>query len=1363
MGRSTKKSTGVRLAALVAAVLAVALAGIAVPTAPASAATVAGSLTLRPSARVAGESSVARGALPPKHARQVRLQRLIGTTWRTLTMKTSSSTGTFSFTLRTPSRTSKYRVYAPRTTIGGVVRRAVVTPTRTLTVQTQTASISAPTSLAISTTGTVTGTFRPIRVGRPVTLQRLASGSWTAVASRTQNSNGSASFSVSRASAGSTTYRVVTGAWRGAAAKATGSRTISFFQPPDSTAPGAVTDLTVTANDLSGISFSWTNPTAADLSFVELRRAVGPTPPSTSSAGEYVTDVFPPDHSATDFFIDVDTQYSYAFFAQDDAGNVGPGTSITVTSAGPPPGQVSNVTAPTVTATSVGLSWENPTDEDFAGVRIRRLAGSAPPASPTAGTLVGNAAAPATSFTDTGLSALSQYSYALFAYDDDGNFADGVPVTVTTPDGTPPGPVTALSATGVTPSSASFSWTNPTAGDFAGVRVRRAVGSTPPASPTAGTQAADVAKPGTTFTDTGLSPGTHYSYAFFAYDEARNYASAATAGATTTSASSGEWLQNRAGPEQNSWSPAETLLNTGNATSVAEEWDEAPGAPVISGTSAWVYGTDQFGGSSVRVYDLTTGALSDEFQTNGCSAGSIALTSSVVVVSCGGSYRGYSRTSGHVLLWDIDETDPGHSFQSFLLSADTLVARSTDRVAAYSLADGQRLWQQLLPSGATTLYDVAVSGTTVLVAYDDRLRALSLGTGGQLWSVTGAGSAEVVASGAWAYVHDADSVQRYAVADGEAGWSVSPEFGVYRLLAGDGDTVYVWSAVFDFGPPEPSILRALRSSDGSERWAYNVPTRVRDVAVTGDLFWLTTSQIFSQGRYSALIAVSRSTGAEVKRIEFEDNIYSSQFAVGAGKVLFSQGGSAGNPAPARLRVFGTGGVLPRITSGVLTLGRVGTPYTHQLTSVAGAGGVTWSVVGGSLPGGLSLSGAGLLSGTPTGAGTSQLTVRATAGNSRSSQLTMPLTVVASGTPAWTSAGRDGTRNPFEPGTGALDVDDAATIGPRWTTQTPGSANHFAPWNVVAVGARIYTVTPDGLLAAYDSTGTTAARAPLWTAHGDEAATFNGRVVHAGDRLLVRGTDGGLYAFDATTGTRLWRTAETTLVDDPVVVDGTVVVRTTDARLRAFSLSDGSASWGGVPSELSGITTSPASDGTRLFVVAGCALSALDPATGAELWHADMLGKLLDNCFTLEAAAPIVVGGKVYATEIGSKLVADAANGTVLKRFRVGDWDYSQPVLVGNVLLYWGDDAIAAYDTTSDRVVWKKPWVVGNGSAIPNLSAAGDLVLVTNTTGIVGIDRRNGETVWDGGTISTWTVTATVGGSRIFVATLDGVRAWGPPS
>ncbi|MGI8761621.1 MAG: carboxypeptidase regulatory-like domain-containing protein [Jatrophihabitantaceae bacterium] len=98
-------------------------------------------------------------------------------------------------------------------------------------------------------------------------------------------------------------------------------------------------------------------------------------------------------------------------------------------------------------------------------------------------------------------------------------------------DTTPPGPVTGLTATAQGSTSIELTWTNPTAADFAGVKVCRS--TTAGTQPSTCTALTTVAAPGATYTDHGLSPATQYYYTLFAFDGVPNYSTAASATATT--------------------------------------------------------------------------------------------------------------------------------------------------------------------------------------------------------------------------------------------------------------------------------------------------------------------------------------------------------------------------------------------------------------------------------------------------------------------------------------------------------------------------------------------------------------------------------------------------------------------------------------------------------------------------------------------------------------------------------------------------------------------------------------------------------------------------------------------------------------
>ena len=90
---------------------------------------------------------------------------------------------------------------------------------------------------------------------------------------------------------------------------------------PDTTAPGPVTGLAVDGVTANSVSLSWTNPADADLAEVILRRAEGSVAPADPDAGTGVVLDDPLAEAVTDAGLATDTEYSYAVFTRDGAGN----------------------------------------------------------------------------------------------------------------------------------------------------------------------------------------------------------------------------------------------------------------------------------------------------------------------------------------------------------------------------------------------------------------------------------------------------------------------------------------------------------------------------------------------------------------------------------------------------------------------------------------------------------------------------------------------------------------------------------------------------------------------------------------------------------------------------------------------------------------------------------------------------------------------------------------------------------------------------------------------------------------------------------------------------------------------------------
>ncbi|MBI4465694.1 MAG: putative Ig domain-containing protein, partial [Acidobacteria bacterium] len=102
---------------------------------------------------------------------------------------------------------------------------------------------------------------------------------------------------------------------------------------------------------------------------------------------------------------------------------------------------------------------------------------------------------------------------------------------------------------------------------------------------------------------------------------------------------------------------------------------------------------------------------------------------------------------------------------------------------------------------------------------------------------------------------------------------------------------------------------------------------------------------------------------------------------------------------------------PSITTTSLPSGTQNTTYSATLAATSGATPYTWSIASGSLPAGLTLAAsAGVISGTPTGTGTNNFTVKVTDINSQAATKALSLTVNAPPPSITTTALPSGTQN-----------------------------------------------------------------------------------------------------------------------------------------------------------------------------------------------------------------------------------------------------------------------------------------------------------------------------------------------------------------
>ena len=400
------------------------------------------------------------------------------------------------------------------------------------------------------------------------------------------------------------------------------------------------------------------------------------------------------------------------------------------------------------------------------------------------------------------------------------------------------------------------------------------------------------------------------------------------------------------------------------------------------------------------------------------------------------------------------------------------------------------------------------------------------------------------------------------------------------------------------------------------------------------------------------------------------------------------------------------------------------------------------------------------------AGTKRVRIRVNASNGRSSARFVTLQAVQTGTPDWSMLGRDATRNPFEVSVPSLDVDTAPTLGFRWKTALPGPANtqYNSP---VTVGTRLYDVGVDGVLRAWETTGSTTNRPALWTADpetgADPASSFVASPVVASDRLIVLDAQTHLNAVRASDGVPLWRTTDpvsTSYLNPPLVVGSSILVITQTGGVKAYSAATGAPLWGGAETSAADdfMSTSLSSNGTLAYTVTGCELYALNVSTGAIVWHTPMSAPLNPACsfFIDYSPPPIVVEGVVYASTPWGLMSADATTGAPLTRIAAGA--RGSHLVVGGVWMFLRDETLYAVDAGSGEVLWKTREVTNLGG----LAASRDLVVAQTYYGqMVGLDRVTGDKVWEAagsGASGAWPA---IGAGRIFATTNEGVYAYGP--
>ena len=187
-----------------------------------------------------------------------------------------------------------------------------------------------------------------------------------------------------------------------------------------------------------------------------------------------------------------------------------------------------NLTATAASYNQINLTWTDSDNE--AGYKIERCVGEGC----TVFSQIGTTGANITAFSDTGLTPATSYTYRVRAYNATGDSPYSDPASALT-QALPPAPVapTNLAAAAISTSQINLAWTDNAANEI-GFKIERCAG----AGCSSFTQIAAVGANVTSYSNTGLSASTSYSYRVRAYNDGGDSGYSNTASAVTLAAPS---------------------------------------------------------------------------------------------------------------------------------------------------------------------------------------------------------------------------------------------------------------------------------------------------------------------------------------------------------------------------------------------------------------------------------------------------------------------------------------------------------------------------------------------------------------------------------------------------------------------------------------------------------------------------------------------------------------------------------------------------------------------------------------------------------------------------------------------------------
>ena len=277
------------------------------------------------------------------------------------------------------------------------------------------------------------------------------------------------------------------------------------------TAPQPPTNLSATAVSQSQINLSWNTPSdngGSAITGYQIER-------STDSGSTWSTIASNTGSTSTtysDTGLSSSTAYAYRVSAINGIGTSSPSniSSATTSQAPTAPQPPTNLSANTISSSTINLSWTAPSDNGGSAITGYMIERSTDAGS-TWSTIVSNTGSTGTTYSNTGLSPRTAYTYRVSTINGIGtSMPSNIASATTSTQMFPPQPPTNLSATAISSSQINLSWSAP--GNNGGSPI---VGYKIERSTNGGAWSTIVSNTGSTstmFTNTGMLPLMTYSY-----------------------------------------------------------------------------------------------------------------------------------------------------------------------------------------------------------------------------------------------------------------------------------------------------------------------------------------------------------------------------------------------------------------------------------------------------------------------------------------------------------------------------------------------------------------------------------------------------------------------------------------------------------------------------------------------------------------------------------------------------------------------------------------------------------------------------------------------------------------------------------